>query len=129
MVERMDIVRRLQHLGYTATDADYDQVDFELQKFINYTLNYCNITEIPPIIEPRLIDRVCADFLYYKKNSGTLTGFDYDTVIKSIREGDTQINYAVGQGEDTPENRFDAFIRQLERGYDKWITPHRRLRW
>ena len=51
------------------------------------------------------------------------------TVIKSIKEGDTTLTYAVGQGEDTPENRFDSFVKQLERGYDKWITPHRRLRW
>jgi hypothetical protein len=72
---------------------------------------------------------VCGEFLYYKKNSGELEGFNYDAVIKQIKEGDTSITYAVGQGEDTPENRFDAFVKQLERGYDKWITPHRRLRW
>ena len=22
-----------------------------------------------------------------------------------------------------------AFVKTLERGYDKWLTPHRRLRW
>ena len=58
-----------------------------------------------------------------------LKDFNYDLMIKSIKEGDTQIQYAVGHGEDTPENRFDTFVRQLERGYDKWITPYRRLRW
>lgn len=129
MVERTALIDRLKQLGYVPTIEDYDQIDFETQKFINYTLNYCNITELPPLIMPRLIDRICADFLYYKKNSGSLTGFNYDEVIKSIKEGDTTITYAVGQGEDTPENRFDAFVRQLERGYDKWITPYRRLRW
>ena len=129
MVERQNIIDRLKQLGYTVSENEYNQVDFELQKIINYTLNYCNITEIPEIIEPRLIDRVCSDFLYYKKNSGGLEGFNYDAVIKSIKEGDTTITYAVGQGEDTQENRFDAFVKTLERGYDKWITPHRKLRW
>lgn len=129
MVTRYQIMDRLSQLGYTCSEADFDQIDFELKFVINYTLNYCNITEIPEIVEPRLIDRVCAFFLYYKKNSGSLNGFNYDTVIKSIKEGDTTITYAVGSGEDTPENRFDAFVRQLERGYDKWITPHRRIRW
>ena len=129
MVTRADVIDRLAQLGYTATADDYDQIDFELQKFINYTLNYCNIQDIPEIIYPRLIDRVCSDFLFYKKNSGSLAGFNYDAVVKSIKEGDTQVQYAVGQGEDTPENRFDSFVKQLERGYDKWITPHRRLRW
>ena len=72
---------------------------------------------------------MCSQFLYYKKNSGSLEGFNYDAVIKSIKEGDTTLTYAVGQGEDTPENRFDAFVKKLELGYDKWITPHRRIRW
>ena len=128
MVSRDQVIERLSMFGYTATEADYNHIDFELNKILNYTKNYCNITEIPEILDPRIIDRVCSDFLYYKKNSGQLEGFDYETVIKQIKEGDTTVTYAVGQGEDTPENRFDAFVKQLERGYDKWITPHRRLR-
>ena len=129
MVTRSDVISRLKQLGYTAKDSDIDQIDFEILTFTNYTLNYCNISEIPEIIEPRLIDRICCDFLFYKKNSGSLEGFNYDAVIKSVKEGDTTLTYAVGQGEDTPENRFDAFVSRLERGFDKWITPHRRLRW
>lgn len=129
MVDRNDVIMRLKQLGYEATTDDYAQIEFELETTTNYTLNYCNITKIPDILRPRLIDRVCSDFLYYKKNSGSLAGFNYDAVIKSIKEGDTTITYAVGQGEDTPENRFDAFVKTLNRGYDKWCTPHRRLRW
>lgn len=129
MVAREHIIKRLKQLGYPATEEDYETIEFELQKTINYVLNYCNITVIPEIVEPRIIDRACAYFLYNKKNSGSLNGFNYDTCIKEIKEGDTTVRYAVGQGEDTPENRFDAFVRQLERGFDKWITPHRKLRW
>ena len=129
MVSRENVIDRLKHLGYTVTEQDYDHIDFELEKTLNYVMNYCNITTIPDIVDPRIIDRVCADFLFYKKNSGSLEGFDYEAVIKSVKEGDTTISYAVGQGEDTPENRFDAFVKSLERGFDKWITPHRRLRW
>lgn len=129
MVTRDNVIDRLKQLGYVATESDYEAIDFELNEVINYTLNYCNITEIPEIVEPRLINKVCSYFLYYKKNSGSLEGFNYDAVIKSIKEGDTTVNYAVGQGEDTPENRFDAFVKKLELSYDKWITPHRRLRW
>jgi hypothetical protein len=129
MVVRQDITERLKQLGYTAKSADNTQIDFELEKILNYVKNYCNINTIPDIINPRIIDRVCCEFLYYKKNSGSLDGFNYDAVIKSIKEGDTTISYAVGQGEDTPENRFDSFVKSLERGFDKWITPHRRLRW
>ena len=129
MVVRDDVIKRLKQLGYVVTEEDNDQIDFELSKTLNYVMNYCNITIIPEILDPRIIDRTCSDFLYYKKNSGSLAGFNYDAVIKSIKEGDTTITYAVGQGEDTPENRFDAFVKSLERGFDKWCTPYRRLRW
>ena len=124
------VVKRLEQLGYEVNEeVDKEHIDYELESVTNYTLNYCNITEIPEIVVPKLIDRVCSQFLYYKKNSGSLDGFDYDNVIKSVKEGDTTITYAVGQGEDTPENRFDSFVKNLERGYDKWITPYRKLRW
>lgn len=129
MVTTQNIVNRLAQLGYTVTTADEEQVSFELKKITNYVMNYCNITTIPEILDLRIIDRVCSEFLFYKKNSGTLVGFDYDAVIRQISEGDTTISYAVGQGEDTPENRFDAFVNKLERGFDKWITPYRKLRW
>ena len=129
MVTTQNIVNRLEQLGYTVTTADEEQVSFELKKITNYVMNYCNITTIPEILDLRIIDRVCSEFINYKKNSGTLVGFDYDAVIRQISEGDTTISYAVGQGEDTPENRFDAFVNKLERGFDKWITPYRKLRW
>lgn len=129
MIVLEDVVNRLTQLGYTPDESDYEHITFEMNKIFNYVKNYCNITTIPDILDYRMTDRVCADFLNYKKNSGSLQGFNYDVVIKSIKEGDTQIQYAVGQGEDTPENRFDAFVKSLERGFDKWITPHRRLRW
>lgn len=129
MVTIENVIDRLAQLGYTAKDEDTPQIEFELKNTINYVLNYCNITVIPEMLDTRIIDRICSDFLYYKKNSGSLEGFNYDAVIKQIKEGDTSISYAVGQGEDTPENRFDAFVKHLELGFNRWITPHRRLRW
>ena len=129
MVVRSDIIERLKQLGYTPTEEDNDSIDFELNKILNYVMNQFNIITIPEVLDLRIVDRVCCEFLFYKKNSGSLNGFNYDVVIKEIKEGDTTIKYAVGQGEDTPENRFDAFVKSLERGFDKWCTPHRRLRW
>lgn len=130
MVDRTQVINRLKQLGYEVKEADTEQIDFELTKILNYVQNnFTRSPNIPEILDPRIVDRVCCDFLFYKKNSGSLEGFNYDNVIKSIKEGDTTITYAVGQGEDTPENRFDAFVKSLERGFDKWCTVHRRLVW
>lgn len=129
MVSIDQVIARLKQLGYETSGGDIEHITYELNKTLAYVMNFCNITNIPSILDTRIIDRVCSDFLYYKKNSGSLEGFNYDAVIKQVKEGDTTISYAVGQGEDTPENRFDAFVKSLERGFDKWCTPHRRLRW
>lgn len=129
MVTIESIIKRLGQLGYVATEEDRDIIEFELEKILNYVKNYCNITEIPEILEPRIVDRVSGEFLFYQKNSGNLTGFDYDAVIKEIKEGDTSLKYATGTDGDTPESRFDKFLNKMERGFDKWICPHRRLRW
>ena len=129
MVTKDMVIKRLGHFGYTASIEDNDIVDFELKKTIDYAHNYCNITTIPSILEYRIIDRVCSYILFNLKNAGKLENFDYDAVIKQIKEGDTTIQYATGQDGDTPESRFDSFVKQLERGFDKWLTPHRRLRW
>lgn len=129
MVDRQDVIKRLTQLGYEPVKDDYEQIDFELTETLDYVYNYCNISEIPPILDNRIIDRVCARYLFFKKNSGELYGFDYDLAVKEIKEGDTTLRYAVGQDGTTPENRFDSMVKTLERGFDKWITPHRRLRW
>lgn len=129
MVDRAKIIGRLKQLGYVATEADHEQIEYELQLVTDYVKNYCNITTIPDILDYRIVERVCGAFLFNKKNTGSLRGFDYDTVVKELKEGDTTVKYAVGQGEDTPENRFDTVVKAMERGFDKWITPYRRLRW
>lgn len=133
MVVRSDVIERLKHFGYVATDSDYETIDFELEKTLNYVKNYCNITEIPDILDLRIVDRVCAYFLYNKKNSSSAddpdNNFNYEAVIKEIKEGDTTVKYAVDENTTSPDNRYDSFLKSLERGFDKWITPHRRVRW
>ena len=129
MVNEEMIIDRLQQLGYVVDLADAPQIEFEMTKILNYVKNFTNREDIPEILDNRIVDRICSDFLLYKKNSGSLEGFNYDAVVKSIREGDTTVTYAVGQGEDTQENRFDTFVKSLERGFDKWLTRHRRISW
>ena len=128
-ITRDEVIARLAMLGYTATEVDNEHLDYEITFVVNYALNFCNVTELPEIVKPKMIDRICSQFLLIKKNSGNLEGFNYDAAIKSIKEGDTQIQYAIDSGGDTPENRFDAMVRELKNTLDKWLVPYRRLRW
>lgn len=129
MVTQEMVINRLNQLGCVVSVDQREVVGFELATVLDYVKNYCNITEIPEILNNRIIDRVCSSFLFNQKNAGLLEGFNYEVAIKELKEGDTTVKYANGQGEDTPENRFDTMVKQLERGFDKWLTPHRRLRW
>ena len=67
MVTKENIIKRLAPLGYTSTTTDDDIIEFELEKTLNYVMNYCNITEIPDVLDPRIVDRVCGEFLFYQK--------------------------------------------------------------
>lgn len=127
----VDVVNRLRMFGYTV-ENDTTKLEFETELIINYVLNQCNISSvefIPDVLKPRIVDRICAEYLYKQKNSGKLENFNYDSVIKTIKEGDTQIQFGTENEGDTPESRFDKFVDYMTKGFDKWISPHRRLRW
>lgn len=132
MVTYLNVTQRLAMLGYEPTEADRSMIEFEIELIINYVVNYCNFDssdDIPEILDNRIIDRICSEFLMKKKNSGLLEGFNYEGVIKTIREGDTQIQYGTENDGETPESRFDKLVDYLQRGFDKWISNHRRIKW
>ena len=132
MVDLAQVKNRLAQLGYEVKDADLPKLEYETQLILDYVVNYCNFTsadEIPEILDKRIIDRICAEYLFTQKNAGTLEGFDYETAIKTIKEGDTQIQFGTQSDGETPESRFDKLVDYLNRGFDKWICKWRRLKW
>lgn len=127
-----DCIARLKQFGYEVSEDDKPTVQFELDKLVAYTVNYCNlasVAQLPDVLTPRVIDRVCSEFLFYKKNTGQLTDFDYSLAAKSIEQGDTKVTFAVGQEGYTDESRFDKAVDYMQRGYDKWICKYRVMRW
>lgn len=132
MVTVDQVMGRLKNFGLTVDESDRDTIQFELDLILDYTVNYCNLSsrdEIPTIFDKRIIDRVCSEYLMKQKNAGNLKDFNYDAVIKSIKEGDTTYTLGTSNDGETPESRFDDFVNYLQRGYDKWICKIRRLRW
>ena len=132
MVTTQEVVDRLTSLGYVVETSEVPNVEFELMLIHDYIVNFCNfhtIDDIPPVLHYRIIDRVASEYLIKRKNAGLLPNFNYETAIKSIREGDTQIQFGTANDGGTPESRFDKLVDYMQRGFDKWLSVHRRIRW
>lgn len=126
------VISRLSQLGFEVAENQNDAVQFELDLILDYTVNYCNfstVEDIPEILDKRIIDRVCSEYLLKQKNAGNLDGFDYEPFIKTIKEGDTQIQYGNSSDGETAESRFEDLCNYMQRGYDKWISLWRRIKW
>lgn len=132
MIEYQDVVDRLIQLGCTDEDIEQAALEFDMNLILDYTVNYCNMTsrdELPEILDLRIIDRICSEYLMKRKSAGLLTNFDYSQAVKTIKEGDTQIQFTSEADGTTPEDRFDKLVDYLYKGYDKWICKWRKIRW
>lgn len=128
-----DVKARLAMLGFYSppesgeADASIDVVlGFLIRKTTGYILTSCNINEIPTSFYEAAVDMVCVEYLREQKNSGQLGGFDYSAAVKAIQEGDTNITFS--DGSSTPEQRLDALLAYLSRGYES-LVDYRRLKW
>lgn len=128
-----DCIARLETLGYSFVyGTDEGDLQFEIDKILDYAVNLCNLTDanqLPDVLTKRTIDRICMEFLFFKKNTGQLVNFDYDYCLKSIEQGDTKVTYAVGQDGETDASRFNKTLDYMSKGYDKWICKYRVIRW
>ena len=124
------LIERLKDFGYTATNSDEPALHYLIDKWGQYVLDFCNIETIPTGVESKLIDKICGEFLYYKKNSGQLgETYDFEAPAKIIKEGDTSITMSYGEGGKTPEQRFDNMLTSLMQSFDKNLVKYRRLAW
>jgi regulator of RNase E activity RraB len=126
-----DIIQRLATLGYEVTDADEFALKFVIQKTENHIKNSCNILSIPEGLYQIAVDMACGYFLYEKKAIGadSLKGFNLETAIKSIQEGDTNITFAINEGSTTNEQRLDALINYLITYGEKHLVSYRCMTW
>lgn len=123
------VVDRIASLGYTVSPEDTLRIEHLISKVDAYTRTICNFTEaedLPTLITPAFIDKVVGEFLYEKVKSGLI---DVETAIKTIKEGDTSITYAYGDGSKTPELRLEDLVGVLENQYRTVVMRYRKLAW
>ena len=119
------IIKRLESLGYEADDADDWLLNFLAEKVSDQIENACNTNEIPDNLFFFAVDMVCAEFLSNKKGVGQLEGFDVQAAVKSIKEGDTAIQFAVADGVDP----LESLIQGMKAALLEQFVRFRRLQW
>lgn len=123
-----DVLKRLESLGYTAKDADTWVISFSVQKVENSIKNSCNTPTIPDGLKQTAIDMICGEFLFSKKQSGQLEGFNLEVAIKQIQTGDTSTTFAV-EGSSSPEQRLDVLISFLLNYGRGDFVSYRKISW
>ncbi|HBF7128048.1 hypothetical protein [Clostridioides sp. ZZV14-6150] len=126
-----NIEKRLQGFGYTLKDGDKWLIDFVKEKIENIIKLDCNIKAVPIELKEIEVDMIVGEFLFTKKNIGQLDieSLNFEAVEKSISEGDTKVDFAIGSGSQTPEQRFDSLITYLTTYGKNKILTFRCLRW
>lgn len=119
------IKMRLKSLGYELDD-DY-VIDFAMGKTEQYIKHFCNIDEIPDCLEYVFIDICCGEILRDKKATGQLTSIQLEQVVRSIKDGDTEVTF--GSGNASGESRFDKLVDKLINGHTNSLICHRQLTW
>ena len=86
-----------------------------------------SINNFPEGLKFILVDKAVGEILNFKKLNGELKNFDFSSVLKSIKEGDTTETYS--DTVRTPEELFEFMVMNLVTGSDKELYRYRRLLW
>lgn len=120
----------LKALGVTGADSD-PLLDFVIQSVTDTIQNATNQPAIPDGLVSAAVYNVVGQYLNFTKNAGKLNmdAVDLDGGVKQIQEGDTNVVFAIGEGDMTPEGRLEQLISWLiTYGRDQY-NRYRRLSW
>ena len=125
------VVQRLLNFGLKLEETDNWIIMFCMNKAINHVKNSCNISYIPKELYEIIVDRICGEFLFnkHKLNQLTLENFDFDAAVKQLQEGDTTIQFAIGEGSMTDEQKLTSLINYLLSYGEGDFVCYRKLKW
>lgn len=124
-----EVKARLASFDYEVVESDEYMLTFLIQKVENHIKNITNCFQVPEGLFNVAVDMVVGEFLLNKKSIGSLEGFNLETAIKQIQEGDTSITYAIGEGDLTPEQRLDLLIDYLMNRGKNELLSYRCIKW
>ncbi len=94
--------------------------------------NKTNQKKLPKELTMTGAYRIAGQYLKLQKNAGNLTelnGSSFESAIKQIQEGDTNVVFSIGSGDMTPEQRLEALISWMLDYGQETLFRHRRLVW
>lgn len=127
-VLREKVIDFLIFIGITEPEKD-GLLDLIIKNVSYKVLNETN-TVLPMAegLESIAVYMAIGEYLSFKKTSGQLENIDLETAVKQIQQGDTNIQYAIGEGSQTPEQRLDNLITMLL-DRENELIKFRRLVW
>lgn len=131
MIEQQNIdniITWLAAVGYTYNAAtDGAILTLLWDDVINEVFHGCNISSVSPC-DYAEIERVTAfRLLQIKLKVGTLTGVAIDAIVKKVTEGDTTVEYAVGNT--SASDNLAKYFAENSVISKSLIARHRKLVW
>ncbi len=122
-----DIKSRLETFGYKFNEAsDTFALNFAKDKAEQHIKNIINDTDIPDEAKFATIDAICAEFLALKKGTGQLTDELIESVVKSVKLGDTTVTLDESASAD---RQFDAIVNSMMNYYSDDFMRFRKMVW
>ena len=94
--------------------------------------NKTNQRKLPKELTMAGFYRIVGQYLKLQKNAGKLTelnGMTFESAVKQIQEGDTNVIFGIGSGDMTPEQRLETLTSWLLDYGKEELFRHRRLAW
>ena len=138
----LEVIERLKQFGYQPSQSDEAVIFFLRNKTIDEIKNICNIDKVPYEVEDlfdnefetlkyKVVDKICAELLLMKLNTGVLNLDDIDISkidIKSVTEGDTSVTYATDGGQ-SREQIVNSYLTQLSTLDKEELYKYRKMEW
>ena len=121
-----EIVKRLSTLNYKVSENDEFLLKFIIDKVEQDIKNKINQDEVPSELHFVFIDRVCGEFLRSMMAYKLMSDEQIDSVVASIKEGDTNISFDVNS---SPQAKFDAYTKYLANSGSNDFAKFRRFVW
>ena len=124
MITSKQVANKLKLLGYNIPDGENEILEVLIDEVRDYILNYCNIKEVPAVLNYCWVCFVCHKYLQYILALVYMEGVEFG-IISSISEGETSISY---DNSNSSIARIQKLIDKLGKAENQLIG-FRKVKW